>query len=194
LAPPAVTVRRFSHIVGFDDGPFLRRHRGDVRVVGAVFAGQRLDGVLSDKVRRDGRNATRVVARLVRDRRFAPHLQLIMLQGIAFAGFNVVDIHALAGETGLPVLVVARKKPNLTAIKRALLGRVPGGLRKWDLIEKAGPMERAGTVWVQRAGLSARAAHQILAVSAVHGKLPEPLRVAHLIAGGLGAGQSRGRA
>jgi endonuclease V-like protein UPF0215 family len=165
-----------------------------VRIVGVVFAASRLDGVVSGKVRRDGRNATRAVAELVRDGRFAAHLQLIMLQGIAFAGFNVVDIHALADETGLPVLVVARKQPDLAAIRRALLRRVPGGQRKWRLIEKAGAMERAAGVWVQRAGVSLSEAEHAITSAAVNGKLPEPLRVAHLVAGGLGTGQSRGRA
>jgi len=165
-----------------------------VRIVGVVFAGSRLDGVVSGKVRRDGRNATGAVAELVREGRFAAHLQLIMLQGIAFAGFNVVDIHALADETGLPVLVVARRQPDLAAIRRALTRRVPGGQRKWRLIEKAGAMERMAGVWVQRAGLSLNEAERAIAGVALNGKLPEPLRVAHLVAGGLGTGQSRGRA
>ena len=42
------------HVVGFDDAPFERDHCADVLVVGAVYAGARLDGILSCKVRRDG--------------------------------------------------------------------------------------------------------------------------------------------
>ena len=49
--------RRISHVVGFDDAPFDRSHRGDVLVVGAGFEGERLDGVISTRVRRDGANA-----------------------------------------------------------------------------------------------------------------------------------------
>ena len=37
--------RSFSNVVGFDDSPFPYEHRGDVRVVGAVCARTRLDGV-----------------------------------------------------------------------------------------------------------------------------------------------------
>ena len=47
----------FSNVVGFDDAPFRRDHRGDVAVVGTVYAGLRLDGILLGKVRRDGANA-----------------------------------------------------------------------------------------------------------------------------------------
>ena len=37
-------------------------------------------------------------------------------------------------------------------------------------------------------------AEQVLATTTLHGNLPEPLRVAHLIAGGVTTGTSRGRA
>lgn len=185
--------RRLSHVVGFDDAPFARSHRGDVRVVGAVFAGSRLDGVLSTRVRRDGANATQRLAQCVAASKFQPQLQAILLQGIAFAGFNVVDLAALQRATGLPVLVVARREPDLVRIRHALEQRVPGGRRKWCLIEAAGPMEPVAGVYVQRQGLSAAEALGLLTLFQAHGRLPEPLRVAHLIAGGVTTGESRHR-
>ncbi|MDQ1592722.1 MAG: uncharacterized protein QOG71_3349 [Pyrinomonadaceae bacterium] len=183
-----------SNVIGFDDFPFPRTHRGDVRVVGVVYSGARLNGVLSGRVRRDGANAAQKLAELVAGSKFAPQLQLVMLQGIALGGFNVVDIHGLHAELGIPVLVVARRAPRMGLIRDALLGRVPGGRRKWALVERAGAMESAGGVFVQRAGLSFDTAGDIIRRFSVYGNLPEPLRVAHLIAGGVGAGESRGRA
>ena len=103
---------RCIHVVGFDDAPFERAFRGDVRVIGAVFAGERLDGVLSGRVRRDGANSTRVLAGMVRASRFFPQLHAVLLQGITFAGFNVVDLPALHALVGLPVLVVSRRQPD----------------------------------------------------------------------------------
>ena len=58
--------RRLTHIIGFDDAPFDQNYRGNVLVVGAVYAGLRLDAVLSGKVRRDGVNSTKVLTDLVR--------------------------------------------------------------------------------------------------------------------------------
>ena len=100
--------------------------------------------------------------------------------------------------------------------------RVAGAPRKWRLIEQAGPMEQLGTsarserrdalrdtrrgasptgirtltprLWVQRVGLSISAARALVADTTLHGNIPEPLRVAHLIAGGITTGKSRGRA
>lgn len=183
-----------SNVVGFDDSPFARAHRGDVRVVGAVFSGARLDGVLGGRIRRDGANSTRVLARLIAGSKFASQLQLVMLQGIALGGFNVVDIHLLHQSLGIPVLVVARRAPRLELIREALLTRVRGGGRKWALIERAGPMEPVGGVFVQRAGLPLVDAEAVIRRFSVYGSIPEPLRVAHLIAGGVATGESRGRA
>lgn len=184
----------FSHVVGFDDGPFPRAHRGDVPVVGCVFSETTFTGVVSARVRKDGRNATEVLARLVTTSKWAPQLQLVMLQGIALGGFNVVDLADLRRLTGLPVLVVARRAPDLGSMRDALLSRVPGGARKWTLVEAAGPMEPCGGVFVQRAGLSPEAAADVITRTALHGRIPEPLRAAHLVAGGVWGGESRGRA
>ena len=184
---------RLAHAIGFDDSPFAPGHRGDVRVIGCVYAGTRLDGVLSGRVRRDGANSASVLARLVLESRFQPQLQLILLQGVALAGFNVVNAHLLARRSGLPVLVVARRQPDYAAVRRALLTRVPGGARKWRLIERLGAMEALGGVWVQRVGLGREEAEGALARFTVTGRIPEPLRAAHLIAGGVTTGHSRGR-
>ncbi len=186
--------RQFSHVIGFDDAPFSRNYRGDVLIVGTVFSGLRLDGVLSGKVRRDGSNSTRILIQLVTASRFAPQVQVILLQGIAFAGFNVVDIHQLYAKLEVPVVVVARKQPDFDAIRDALLKKVTGGKRKWMLIQRLGKMEHAGEVFIQRAGITIDDANNLIKRLAVNGALPEPLRMAHIIAGGIVLGESRHRA
>jgi endonuclease V-like protein UPF0215 family len=188
-------VRRssFSHVVGFDDAPFPREHRGDVPVVGAVFARLRLEGILSGRVRRDGANGTERLIRLVAGSKFARQLQLVLLQGIALASFNVIDVAARHRALGMPVLVVVRPRPRRERGGRALLARVPGGARKWRLIERLGPVEPVAGVFVQRVGLTLDEAAGVIRRLAVHSRIPEPLRTAHLIAGGIAMGQSRGR-
>ena len=185
---------RYAHAIGFDDAPFAPGHRGDVLIVGTVYAGSRLEGVLSGKVRRDGVNATRALAGLVRGSRFSEHLQLVMLQGVAMAGFNVIDLHALHEALQVPVLAVARHAPDLEAMRRALLTRVPGGRRKWRLIERLEPMRPAAGLYLQPVGMSLSEAAEVVSRFALHGNMPEPLRAAHLIAAGIGAGESRHRA
>jgi hypothetical protein len=186
--------RRLSNVIGFDDAPFARGHRGDVLLVGAVFSGTRLDGALCGRVRRDGANATDRMVALVAGSKFAGHVRAVLLQGIAVAGFNVVDIRTLHRALAVPVLVVARREPDLRAIRGALERTGPGWQRKWRLIELAGPMERLRDVYVQREGLTMEEASELLGATTLHGNLPEPLRVAHLVAGAVVTGTSRGRA
>jgi endonuclease V-like protein UPF0215 family len=183
-----------TNAVGFDDAPFAREHRGNVALVGAVCSRTRLDGVLVGRVRRDGANATARMLELIHGSQFEGHIRAVLLQGIAVAGFNVVDIHHLSTSLALPVVVVARRRPDFTAIARALQVAGGGWRRKWRLIERAGPMEPCRGVYIQRAGIERRAAEALLEATTLHGKLPEPLRVAHLIAGGITTGVSRGRA
>ena len=207
------------NVIVFDDGPFPRDHRGNVLLVGTVCSGTRLDGVVAGRIRRDGADATREMVRLVRASQFREHLQAVLLQGIAVGGFNVVDVHGLREALGIPVLVVVRKLPDMAAVRRALFAdtskgipRVRGALRKWALIERAGALEpleishrarrritglEAGKfprLWMQRAGLSVEDARKIILATTLHGNIPEPLRLAHLIAGGIVDGSSRGRA
>jgi endonuclease V-like protein UPF0215 family len=54
-------------------------------------------------------------------------------------------------------------------------------------------MPGAQRLWIQRAGLSIEEARDLVASTTLHGNIPEPLRAAHLIAGGIATGRSRGR-
>ncbi len=186
-------MQKYASVIGFDDAPFPKDHVGNVKVVGAVYAKLQLHGVLIGKVEKDGLDAADRLVTLVGQSKFAPTLHLIMLQGITLAGFNVVDVFSMHERLNLPILVVSRKLADMEAIKDALQ-KVRGGQEKWAVIERLGPMEPAGRVYVQRVGLTLEQAADIVKQFTVEGHLPEPLRVAHLIAGAVAEGQSRGRA
>lgn len=186
-------MKAITNVVGFDDAPFAHAHRGDVRVVGAVCSRTRLDGVLSGRVRRDGVNATDALIGLVGGK-FREHIRAVLMQGVALAGFNVVDIHRLSAALDVPVVITVRRHPRLAMVKAALFDRTPGAARKWKLIEQAGPLEQVGALWMQRVGLTRAEAVALLRATTLHGNVPEPLRLAHLIAGGVTTGASRGRA
>lgn len=186
--------RPIANVIGFDDAPFAQAHRGDVRIVGVVCARTRLDGIVAGHVRRNGANATARMIALIEQSQFAHHVRAVLLKGIAVAGFNVVDIHGLSAALGIPVVVVTRRPPRMERVREALFGHTPGAARKWRLIEQAGAMERLGPLWVQRAGIGPAETLALLKATTLHGTLPEALRLAHLIAGGVTTGRSRGRA
>src|SRR5919197_6340408 len=111
---------RFVRAIGFDDGPFARTAGARVPLVGAVCSGTRFEGMVFGGIRKDGWNATDEIIRLLVGGKFLPQLHLVLLDGIAFGGFNVVDLEALSLAVGRPCAAVMRRRPELTAIERAL--------------------------------------------------------------------------
>lgn len=188
------SIRPGVRVVGFDDGPAGRGRGGQVLVVGAIYrGGEFLDGMVTARVRRDGRDSTDKLVRALTGSRYFPQLHYLMLDGIAFGGFNVVDIARLHGQTGLPVLVVVRHEPDLDAVRSAL-GRLRGAASRLALIDAAGEPEPCRGLYVQRAGLGAEEAEALLDLTCTRSKLPEPLRAAHIVAGALVTGEGGRRA
>ncbi|MEM2202538.1 MAG: DUF99 family protein [Candidatus Bathyarchaeia archaeon] len=178
-------------VLGVDDGIFKPRTRGCVPVIGVVFrGGYWLDGVMHTKIRVDGTDATRKIAQMITKSPHYKQLRVVMLDGITFAGFNVVDIKELNAKTRLPVITVTREKPNLEEIRRALKN-LPKSEERWKAILNAGePLEvpvKGGKekIYMQAVGISLEDAIKILKLTSTRSNIPEALRVAHLIASGI---------
>jgi endonuclease V-like protein UPF0215 family len=186
-------MKRETRVIGIDDAPFDKRIKKDVLVVGSVFrGGSFLDGLVSTKVRVDGNNSTKKLIAMINASKFRPQLQCIFLDGIAVAGFNVIDVKRLSKETKLPLIVVIRRYPDYSKIKRALnIIKKPA---KFKLMEKAGRVHMIGDIYCQLVGLDLKKAREILKITCTRSHIPEPIRVAHIIASGIVEGESRGRA
>lgn len=186
-------------IVGFDDGPFEPRTRGTVPVVGVIFRGGKfLDGLLRTDVEIDGIDATDKLVKLINSSRHKQQLKIIMLDGITLGGFNIVDVKQLHKATGLPIIVVNRKSPNLDEVRTALK-KFPDFKKRWEMIENAGRiseliLKNKNKIFYQSAGIDMEDAEDAIMLSTTHGNLSEPLRVAHLIATAIVRGESYGRA
>ena len=184
---------RTLRAAGFDDAPFARGRRGDVGLAGVVCAGTRFEGLVWGRVRQDGWNATEAVARLLVGGKFLPQLHLVLLDGIAFGGFNVVDLEALAARLGRPCAAVMRRAPDLAAVERALR-HLPRPERRLDLLRRAGPVHHLGGFVFQVRGAPPEPTARALARLTDRGNVPEPLRLAHLVATAVRTGESGNRA
>ena len=182
-------IKREIRIVGVDDCPFVPRSLGRVDVIGIVLRGGCcVDGAMRTSVAIDGFDATEKIAEMISSSPHYKQLRIIMLDGVTFAGFNIVDVRKLFGLTGLPVLALTRKKANMDNIKRALMR-----LERWEerlkRIQSAGEMfnidVRKTELHMHVAGISREDAEKIVRVSCTQGNIPEPLRVAHIIASAL---------
>lgn len=186
-------------ILGFDDGAFTPRSRELVPVIGVIFRGGKfLDGVLKTEVEVDGMDATEKIIKLVNSSRHKQQLKVIMFDGITMAGFNIVDIKKVFEETKLPVIVVNRKLPDLDKVKRALK-KFKDFEARWKAVENAGPLKECYVkefkkLYFQSIGVKDDVGKEIIKLSCTRGNIPEPLRIAHIIATGIVRGESYGRA
>lgn len=186
-------MKKEIRVLGIDDSPFLKTDKDKKLVVGTVFrGGSWLDGLLSCKVTVDGEDATDSLIEMVNKSRFKKQLQCIFTDGIAVAGFNVLDISRIQKRTGIPVIAVMRRHPDLERMKNAL--RSLGQEKKIALLEKAGKIRRSGNLYIQKKGLSLGEAHGLLRLVCTRSHLPEPIRAAHIIATGIVKGESKGNA
>ncbi len=186
-------MKKEIRIIGIDDCPFDRFKDKEVQIIATLFrGGEWLDGVMSTRVEVDGIDATTKIARMINKSRFKPQVQAIMLDGIAFGGFNIVDIHELNKKTDIPVIVVIRKKPDIKRIEN-VLARI-NMHEKIEILRRAGELHKIGKVYVQFAGTTHKEVRDLIDVSSTRSHIPEPIRVAHLIGAGLVKGESRGRA
>jgi endonuclease V-like protein UPF0215 family len=178
-------------IIGIDDGKFVPHSKTQVPVVGVIFrGGASIDGVISTQIAVDGLDATEKLSRMITTSAHYRQLRVIMLNGITLGGFNVVDLQTLCENTELPVIAVTGKKPDLTQV-HAALQHLPASEQRWAAVVRAGELFAVATrtaknpIYVETAGISQVQATEILKLSATRSKIPEPLRVAHLIASGI---------
>lgn len=180
-------------VLGIDDGMFTPHIKGFVPVIGVVFrGGYWLDGVMHTQVEVDGFDATDKIASMISNSPHYKQLRVIMLDGITFAGFNVVDIGRLNVKTKLPVITVTREKPNFAEICGALKN-LPKSKERWKAIINAGETVEVSTrnknekVYAQFSGIFEGDAIKILKLTSTRSSIPEALRIAHLIASGISA-------
>jgi len=178
-------------VLGVDDGVFIPHSKGLVDVVGIVFrGGYWLDGVMRTEIEVDGLDATEKIASMIIESPHYKQLRIIMLSGITFAGFNVVDIKELYSKTSLPVIALTRDLPKMEEIKQAL-ENLPEKEKRWKAILNAGEIFEVQTregeepIYMQIAGIEREDAEKIVKITSTRSNIPEPLRVAHIIASGL---------
>ena len=181
--------------IGIEDGPFLPRRLGGSR---APLVAVRLDGPRMTKVRTgwisvDGMDGTGRALRLLRS--LSASDCPILLAGVTFGGFNLIDPRKLQREFGTPTIVVVGSRPDNRAVKRALVGHFPDWRARWRVIGSLGPLRSVRTVssenplFYEAFGCSRSIARRILTSWALVSRVPEPLRVAGLVARGLYSAQ-----
>ena len=195
-------IKEQIRILGIDDGPFEFGEGEKALLVGAVFrGGMWLDGVLRSEVEVDGDDATERMVEMITHSRHRGQVRIVMTDGLTVGGFNVIDGPGLFKRTGIPVIAVTRNRPKLETIRRALR-KFPDFEARWERIMLAGKPTKhtcvgergSSCAYFHGFGISLEEAHSVIEISSTRSLIPEPIRVAHMIASGIVKGESYGRA
>ena len=190
--PPREKFR--PHTFGVDDAPFDKRQPGPVPIVGVAMEGPDvIESVALSEFPVDGEGATEYLAAWIGGLRARPMLQALILGGITIAGLGVVDVTALSQRLDLPVLIVTRHDPAGSDLADAL--RAAGLSHRLDVLERTPRAYGIGAgLYLAHAGGTRVEAERLAAATLGKARLPEPLRVAHLIGQAIVLRESRGRA
>jgi endonuclease V-like protein UPF0215 family len=176
-----------------DDAPFDKRQAGPVPVIGVAMEGHDvIESVALGEFPVDGDGATDYLASWIAGLRARPMLQAVILGGITIAGLGIIDVTALAERLGLAVLVVTRHNPARSELADAL--KAAGLTERLTLLERIPRAYGAGEgLYLGHAGAARVEAERLLTATLGKARLPEPLRVAHLIGQAIVLRESRGR-
>lgn len=159
--------------------------------------GDYLECVLKEKVTIDGSDATVIVKKMIKKSKYQKQLKAVLLDGVALGGFNVVDIDDVYNSTDTPVITITRNMPCFEKIKTALKKNFKDWEERWNII-KSGELYKVNTrynpIFVKCSGIDIDEAKEIIKLSTIRGVIPEPIRVAHIIASGIKRGESHGKA
>jgi len=184
-------------ILAIDDGPFTF---GDemANIVGVLSRGSSyIEAIMKGSVLVDGRDSTEKIISMVEGSGYLEQVSLLLLDGGAFGGFNVFDIFEINEKLNIPVMTVTRRFPDHEKIKNALSAHFEDWNERFAVISKGNLDEltvNSGKVYVKRAGLEIGESRAVLARFTVQGVIPEPLRMAHMVATILKKNISSGKA
>ena len=180
------------HLMGIDDGPFDKRTSENAPIVGVMMEGHDLvEAVAMTRFPIDGDEAAEFLAGWIAGLRFASSLHGVLLGGITIAGLGVVDVGVLSARLNVPVLVVNRREPRDEPLADAL--RAAGLEARVPVVRPTPPAERVDDgLYVSATGIEPADAAELALGSRHKSRLPEPLRLAHLIGAAIASGESKG--
>ena len=179
-------------VAGVEDGSFeaFRRESADAeeytvlcltRLCGAVIQDVRLR-----RVKVDGLDATDALLNMLT----GLEVDAVILGGVTFAGFNVVDVERVYKEMGVPVIVFSADRPDVEATLGALRKHFSDWCERWRMFGALGDIHPLkigdhAVVYYECVGCSTEFAEGVLVDQALTARTPEALRVADMMAKGL---------
>lgn len=175
--------------IGFDDAKFkFKTQTKTTQLIGVVCQKTRMVSVVKKEIIIDGEDATDALIDLVKQNE--KHVQYVLTDTITFGGFNVVDLDAVYKAVRKPIVAITDKEVDLESVVNAIKKNFPATYKtKLDNITKAGNLFESeiktagGTskIFFHAKGIAPVEVELLLKKICIDSKLPEPIRLAHLI-------------
>ncbi len=175
------------NVVACDDGVVEKLGEGYTIIACVLWSGKPLDVDLN-LAKIDGLEASSIIAYAITRLKSRNKLEAeaLLLDSITIAGFNIASPSTIMKLTGTPVIVTYKYKPSSSRLEDALRKH----FRDWylrmkvlKLVDNAIEVStRKGIVYMLTWGLELKEAIHIIEQTQVHARIPEPLRIADMIA------------
>ena len=187
------TIKGEAFTLGVEDGSFpsrlIRESRFKTLLVAVLLKELRLQAVNLREITVDGKDATDAILSIVNSLEQKP--RAVILGGISYAGFNFIDPFRLREEANLPSIILTTERPNNQQVRAALLHHFPDWKMRWSIYRRINSFKsikansKENPIFMATVGLTGAEGEMLVKHLTKIGRLPEPLRVARMIARGL---------
>ena len=174
-------MRESIRLLAVDDSPFNRNYDESTYLIGLTFRGMTLERADKILITVDGEDAQRGIIKLYE--LGGKEAQIVLLHGTTFGGFNIVNITSLWKQIGVPVVAFLEKPLREDVVIRTLEKLFPTKIHIF--LSNPGFEELntpKGVLYCAHVGIPEEEIRELISRYSIESKLPEPLRVAHIIA------------
>jgi len=184
-------------VLGVEDAYFVPHKKGITYIAGVVMRLTfYIEGFMIREITVDGIDATSALISMINESKYRNDIKAVMTQGITFGGFNIIDLFQIYESTKKPIIVILRKMPDIESMISALKSHFEDWKDRAELLQKA-QIEKMRNgdydIYIQRVGIDEKEACEMIRKLTIRGAIPEPVRVAHLLASSLRLGESKGK-
>jgi len=181
-----------NYILAIEDGklPSKRPKRGEkALLIGVKMKKNRIEAIYCKSIEVDGLDVTEAAMKIISN---AKPIDIILLGGISYAGFNIIDAVKIWEETRIPIIIISKEKPDNKSILSALKKHFEDWEVRWEKIKRVLAKSKGihevylksekNPIYIENIGIKREAAGKILRENTIWGRIPEPIRVANIIA------------
>jgi len=179
--------------IGIDDGyfpPHFKGRKGRTVVVAVLMENIKLVDAELDLVYVDGDECTAKVIELISRLGSSGRADVVLLDGVTYAGFNYVNPYVVFEKTGIPTLTIFRYPLDLNEVLKALRKNFTDYEGRFAIIRNVylnsiKITSDKGTIEVTPVGIDEEKAYEVVTSLQYTSATPEPLRIADIIASGI---------